>query len=195
MSDTATSIPQKRIHEIVRRSEETTTFSTASGESTFALLGETSFATFGATARAPIDIDRLYEAAPGSTSQMIRALELLKQVIHFLSEAKKSENVMDIDRHVQSVQLTLPKLFACRSIGDGFGVIINSLHFAFLNLQGMLLSSDQLNVVWRILRELRVRPVMSLEQGVLLTEELEACGLEIDAPDLGNLIDSPEEAG
>ena len=84
MNDTAINIPQKRIHEIVRQSEETTTLPISSDESTFAAASGISFDTVGATARASIDIDRLYEAAPGSTSQMIRALELLKQSIDSL---------------------------------------------------------------------------------------------------------------
>jgi hypothetical protein len=95
---------------------------------------------------------------------------------------------------VQRMQLALPNLFACRTIGDGFAIIINSLHFAFANLRGTPLSSDQLNVVWRILRELRARPVMSLDQGIQRVEELEKCGLQVDPPDVGNLLEGTEFA-
>lgn len=195
MSDTGTSIPQIRLNEPIRRSEETATRTINSDEQTFSSVGGISFETVGATALAPvIEIDRLYEAPPGSTSQIVRALELLKQAIDFFSEAKKSDNPMDSDRFVQRAQLALPNLFACRSIGDGFGVIINSLHFAFTNLRGTPLTSDQLSVIWRILRELRVRPIMSLEQGIQQAEELEKCGLIVDPPDLGDLLEGRESA-
>jgi hypothetical protein len=195
MSDTGTNITQIRVNEPVRQFEETATRTINSDESTFSSASGISFETVGATALAPvIDIERLYETLPGSTSQIVRALELLKQAIDFLSEARKSENPMDSDRYVQRAQLALPKLFACRSIGDGFGVIINSLYFAFTNLHGTPLTSDQLNVVWRILRELRTRPVMSLEQGIQHAEELENCGLEVNPPDLGDLLEGYESA-
>jgi hypothetical protein len=36
--------------------------------------------------------------------------------------------------------------------------------------------------------DLRARPAMSLEQGIQRLEELENCGLEVDAPDVGNLL-------
>jgi hypothetical protein len=193
MSDTATSIPKTRVNEIVRNSAETVTRTISADKSTFAAVSGIAFETVAGTALAPvIDIDRLYEAPPGSTSQIVRALELLKQAIDLLSEARKAKNPMDFDRFVQGVQLVLPKLFACRSIGDGFGVIVNSLYFALINLHGSPLNSDQLNVVWRILRELRTRPAMSLEQGIQHAEELENYGLEVDPRDLGDLLEDHE---
>ena len=195
MSDTGTIITQIRVNE-PRQFEETMTGpNTHESISATGGIYEIFGATVGATALAPvIDIERLWEAAPGSTSQMVRALELLKQAIDYLSEANTSENPMDSDRYMQRVQLTLPKLFACRSIGDGFGVIINSLHFAFANRQGTPLTSDQLNVMWRTLRELRTRPAMSLEQGTQHVEELENCGLEVDPSDLGDFLEGHQLA-
>jgi hypothetical protein len=149
--------------------------------------------TRGANALAPaIEIDRLYEAVPGTISQIVSALELLKQASDNLAAAQKADSAMEADRFVQRVQLALPKLFACRSIGDGFGVIINSIHFAFTNLHGTPLSRGQLNVVWRVLRELRTRPAMPVEQGIQLAGELEAQGLEVDPPDLAELLEKSE---
>jgi hypothetical protein len=150
------------------------------------------FLTQGATALAPIDIDRLYDAAPGASSQIVRVLDLLKQASDLLETARKSDNPLDADRCVQRVQLLLPKLFAYRGLGDGYGVIINSLHFGLANLQGTPLTSDQRNAVWRILRELRNKPAMTLEQGVQRVEEFEACGLGVDPPDVGVLLEESE---
>jgi len=149
----------------------------------------------GATALAPvIEIDRLYEAVPGTTSHLIRALELLKQASENLAAALKCEDIIEADRFVQRVQQALPKLFACRSIGDGFGAIINALHFAFTNLHGTPLTTDQLNTMLRVLRELRARPVMSLEQGVQRIEELEERGLHVDPPEIGELLEEPHSS-
>jgi hypothetical protein len=195
MSDTETSTPKVRLSDPRRLSDETGTPAINRTESTQTPHREIAVETRGATALAKvIEIDRLYEVSPGTSSQIVRALELLKQASDNLAEAQKSENPMEADRFVQRVQLVLPKLFAYRSIGDGFGVIINSLHSAFTNLRGTPLNPEQLNVVWRVLRELRTRPVMPLEQGIQRVEELEERGLEVDLPDLGDLLEEPESA-
>ncbi len=173
MSDTDTNIPK------VPKSpawilDETNTPSLSRPQQTPSSVPEIASVTRGATALAPvIGIDRLYDAVPGTSSTMVRALELLKQASDDLVTARKTENPMDASRLVPRVQLILPKLFACRSIGDGFGVVINSVHFAFTNLRGTPLTPNQLNAVWRVLRELRDRPAMSLEQGIQRVEELE----------------------
>jgi len=195
MSETAINIPKVQRHAPPQSPDETGTPTTNRSESTPSAVRGIVVETHGATAIAPvIEIDRLYEAPPGTSSQIVRALELLKQAIDFLAEAQKSNTPMEADRFVQRAQLTLPKLFAYRSIGDGFGVIINSLHFAFTNLRGTPLTPDQLNAVWRVLRELRARPVLPLEQGIQRVEELEECGLEVDPPDLGDLLEDAESA-
>jgi hypothetical protein len=189
MSDTETSIPKTSSDKPVQHLDETATLAINRDESTLSPVRGTAFKTQGATALAPvIQIDRLYDTAPGSTSQIVAALELLKQADDNLAEARKSDNPVEADRFVQHVQISLPKLFAYRSIGDGFGVIINAVHFAFANLSGKPLTSVQLNVIWRVLRELRARPALSLEQGIQRVEELEGCGLEVDPSDLGDLL-------
>ena len=153
------------------------------------ILGTASL-TSGANALAPVvDIDRLWEVPPSGRAHIARALELLKEASDYLSEAQRQDDTLRADRYVQRLQLTLPKLFACRSVGDGFGVIVNSLHFAFVNLHGKPLTGDQINVVWRVLRELRLRPVMPLERGIQQVEELEQHGLEVDPPDIGDLLE------
>jgi hypothetical protein len=193
MNDTTTTLPRVRLDDLAQRLDETSTLEMKRDESTYSPVREISFETIGATALAQvIDIERLWEAPPGTTSQIVRALELLKQAIDFLADARKSDNPMDSDRFVQRAQLTLPKLFACRSIGDGFGVIVNSLHFAFVNAHGTPLTPDQLNVAWRVLRELRTHPVMSLEQGIQYAEDIENCGLVVDPPELGSLLEGYE---
>jgi len=194
MSETQISIAKKlRLSDPRRLPDETATLAVGRTELTPTSDGEISVETQGATLRV-IEIDRLYEAPPGTPSQIVRALELLKQVSDNLEDAKRASNRMEADRFVQRVQLALPKLFAYRSIGDGFGVIINSLHFAFTNLRGTPLTAEQLNVVWRVLRELRMRPVMPLEQGIQRIEEFEEHGLEVDPADLGDLLEDRESS-
>src|SRR6266851_9777585 len=130
MSDTGITNPRIRLNDPHGLRDDTRTTAASHTESTALPVREIALETRGAHALAPvIDIDRLYEAAPRTSSQIVNALELLKQASDNLAEANRSDNPMEADRFVQRVQSALPKLFAYRSIGDGFGVIVNSLHF------------------------------------------------------------------
>jgi len=195
MSDTDVHEPKVRLNDRFRPPDVTGAPAAGRAGSTPALARGVAVEIRGTTALARvIEIDRLYEAVPGTTSQLVRALELLKQACDNLAAAQQSVDPIEMDRSVQRAQVLLPKLFACRSIGDGFGVIINALHFAFANLRGTPLTPDQLNIVWRVLKELRARPVMSLEQGIQRVEELEARGLDVDPRDIGDLLENPSTA-
>ncbi len=150
--------------------------------------------TVGTNALAPmINIDRLYEAPAGTGSQMVRALELLAESATLLDQARLEANLNAIgaDRLVQRVQSLLDQLFLCRGIGDGFGLIVNSLHFAFINLQGMPLTPTQLNSAWRCLKQLRARPALAFDQGLHYVAELEDAGFEVDPSFLADILESP----
>jgi hypothetical protein len=195
MSDTSTNIPVIKLKEQSLPSDTTTILT--SERSIISSFSGDEFLTRGATALAPIPIDRLYEGVRGTSSQILYALELLKELCENLAAALRSDDPIEADSFVQRVQLALPNLFSCRSIGDGFGLLVNSLYFALVNLQGTPLTKDQINVIWRAMRELRSRPVMLLDQAIRYAEEFEMQGLEVDPPDLGNvaeLFESTENA-
>src|SRR5882724_2648532 len=105
MSDTDTKIPKVDSIEPVWLPDETRTpgvrlESTPAPKSTIVLR------TRGATALAPvIDIDRLYEAVPGTSSKIVSALELLKQASDNLAAAQRCDSAMEADRFVQRAQL------------------------------------------------------------------------------------------
>jgi hypothetical protein len=142
---------------------------------------------------AVIEIDKLYDAPAGSMSQMAKALELLVRTSSYLEEARRTDDAIEADRIVQRAQLLIPRLFACRTIGDGFGVIINAIYFAFINQRGKPLSAKQVGAVVRVLKELRVRPGMTLEQGIDRVEELDDVGLEVSPSVLGEILDQIED--
>jgi hypothetical protein len=124
----------------------------------------------------------------------VRALELLQDACTEMTKAKNCDNSADADRCVQRVQALLPRLFACRSISDGFGIVIVSLHFSFLNLRGQGLSRDQVLLVWRLLKELRQSPILAPDQGVERSELLESVGLRIDPPDIDDMLSNAQIA-
>jgi hypothetical protein len=193
MSDTETSVSVPRKSNILVFHDETAT-PTAGPDKSTQSSGLTRLAqTRGTNALVvSMDIARLYDAPVGDSSNIVRAIELLKEVAEHFSDARKANDLIDTDRSLQRAQKALPKLFALRSIGDGFGVIVNSLYVAFTNLHGKAMNKAQIEVAWRVVRDLRNRLALSLEQGIQLVEELEESGLEVDPPELAGLLDDSE---
>jgi hypothetical protein len=152
--------------------------------------------TVGSLALAPvIEIDKLYSAPEESKSQLITALGLLADSVELLAQARiaaQKSRLMDADRYTQRFEAILPALFRCRKIGDGYAVVINSLHFAAINKRGEPLNLNQLTTAWRILRELRNKPFVEFEQALEYVEEFEACGLRVDPPIVSELLEHLE---
>jgi hypothetical protein len=196
MSDTQiTSVSVTPKNNVLAFQDETATPTASPDKSTPALGLAGLSQTHGVNALVvPIDTARLYDAPVGDTSNIVRALELLKRVSDYFAEARKASSLIDADRSLQRAQKLLPQLFALRSIGDGFGVIVNSLYVAFANLHGKPMNKAQIEVVWRVVRDLRTRPALTLEQGIHVVEELEESGLEVDPPELAALLEDSKSA-
>ena len=149
-----------------------------------------------ATAAAIIEIDKLYPEEAGVSSDILTVLTLLSEAGQILEEARTASRRKDLvtsDRYVQRFQALLPRLFASRGVGDGYAVVINSLHFAFVALRGKPVSFEQLTTIWRVLRELRNRPFIPFEQALDSATELENAGLQIDPPIIGQLVGDTDD--
>jgi len=149
-----------------------------------------------AQAAALIEIDQLYPATETGRPDVFKALQLLADGISALERARvaaRNNDPITADRFVLRFQLMLPGLFSCRKVGDGYALIVNSLHFAFINQHGMPLTPDQMTAVWRILRELRTRPFLSFDQGLVYVTELDSHGLQVDPQILSELVTDPSD--
>jgi hypothetical protein len=147
----------------------------------------------GSTALAPIPIDVLYPATENNRRDLIQALRLLQQAGAALERARdalRSDDVMQSDHYVNSVQQLLPELFRCRTIGDGFAGIINALEIAFVNQAGEPFAEKQIVATLRSLKELRSRPFIPFESAQHTIEELENAGLRVDPATLGDFLDA-----
>ncbi len=150
----------------------------------------------GATALAPISIDILYSATDGNRSDLIKALGLLAQAISTLERARDAlvaNDLLQSDHFVHTVELLLPDLFRCRSIGDGYAAIINALEIARVNSNGQPLTASQVVVFLRALKELRTHPFVSFDAAQQTIEEFEQAGLCVDPVSLGELLDDEEQ--
>jgi hypothetical protein len=151
----------------------------------------------GSAALAPtIEIDKLYPADKNYVSDLIAALSLLADAIGLLDKARVSarkKEAIPADRYWQRFQKLLPNLFMHRKIGDGYGAVINALHFACINQHGAPLSFEQLTTVWRVVKELRSAPVTPFEQALKYVQELEDSRLQVYPATISELIEEPED--
>jgi hypothetical protein len=127
-----------------------------------------------------------------------QVLTLLSSAIAASKEAiefeKKGENIR-ADEKMLYVQALLGDLFAQRSIGDGFSVVVGALTFAFVNKEGMPFDGPQLFAVLRTLNSIRTAPFCSTEAAIPITEVLEDAGLCVDPAPLSDLLEDAQEAG
>src|SRR5258707_810774 len=104
----------------------------------------------GSGTSTPIDIDVLYRAREARSSHFSSALELLARASGILDSARQAVhegNPLESDNQFLQFQALLPKLFECRTIGEGFANIINAIQIGIANLNGQPLDAVQLNAV------------------------------------------------
>ena len=91
------------------------------------------------------------------------------------------------------MQGLLPELFCCRSLGDGFGIVVNGLMCAFQNLAGIPLRRDQAEKVRQTLIKLRSEPFLRADDAVQTIDVLEEVGLVLEPAEFNYLADILDE--
>lgn len=139
----------------------------------------------GSTVLAPIPIDTLYSAVETEgtkPSDLFKALQLLADAISSVTTARdllRQNDLLESDKYIQGLQGTLPELFRCRNIGDGFGAIVNAIEISFVNQNGKPFEEKQINLLLRILKQLRSAPFISFDSAQNLITELESLGFDV----------------
>ena len=119
----------------------------------------------------------LYPARHAFSPEHITALRLLRLAVGRCRRAIDAQNdPMSADIEIQKVQMLLPKLFCCRSLGDGFGTVINALIYVFANARGNSFTSDQIRILARVFQGLRDKPFLTTAEADDAVEELESGG-------------------
>jgi len=143
-----------------------------------------------------LSIDDLFGQLPEmSVGTLSSALRLLDEAV---SHSQIAVDVFDsdpitADDEMQRVQALLPELFCCRTIGDGFGALVNSIQYAPSNQKGLPLSGTQIAKLRGAFKKLRETPFISFEEAVDLAMAFEDSGLVIDPPALSDLADAPAD--
>lgn len=156
------------------------------GMAVFRLLTEPSATT------TPTSVEALYPAPETSRSPFIVALRLLGDAAGHATVAMHLADDGDLlaaDDAVQQVQALLPELFCLRSIGDGYGAVVNALIIIFDNQAGRPLAMEQLRAVRAALHTLRSRPRLSIDAAVDAVLDLEKAGLDVNPRQHGAISD------
>lgn len=128
----------------------------------------------------PISIEMLYQAREAGSTSFNRALELLESACEALTEARDAADAGDhvaLASELMRFENMLQPLFECRSIGEGFANVINTIHMAIANLQGEPLNDAQVTVLWRVMREVASAPFFNFPESLALVRQLKKVGL------------------
>jgi hypothetical protein len=118
----------------------------------------------------------LYPARQAFSPEHITALRLLKLAIGRCQRAMDAhpDDLMTADTEIQKIQMSLPELFCCRALGDGFGTIVNALICALQNTDGNALERNQIRILDKVFKELRDKPFLSATEADDTVELLES---------------------
>jgi hypothetical protein len=120
----------------------------------------------------------LYPARQAFSPEHITALGLLRLAIGRCQRAINAHpgDLMAADIEIQKIQMSLPELFCCRALGDGFGTSVNALICAFQNTEGNTLDQNQIRILEKVFKELRDKPFLSATEADDVVELLESSG-------------------
>jgi hypothetical protein len=157
--------------------------------------------TFGRSSRNLYWTD-LYSEEFGRSALVIRAQTLLAKGQQFLSTALdyiRDDDAVRADYEITLFQGTIPELFCCNSIGEGFATIVLALRWALKNRRGDPLTSDQLVAVLNCVSRLNRELFIAYDTALDLVDDLEKAGLNTDisiaAPLARLLIEDTDEIG
>lgn len=143
-----------------------------------------------------IDIETLYSGAESVSSDLQAAMKLLKESLHYFDEADEAyqaEDIVAMDDAMQHFQGLLPEIFCCRTLGDGFGALINALHYSLFNLKGVPPSKEQIDTMRHCVETARNEPFIAYDTAVEMVDRLEKANLSVDPPEMGALLDMMDE--
>lgn len=146
--------------------------------------------------RRRITTEELYSQFENVSPELSSAIRLLSVSLQHIDEAllahRKNDDIA-ADDAVQKVQALLPELFCCRSLGDGYGIVVNALMCGFQNLAGIPLSREQTEKIRHTLVKLRSEPFLREDEAVKAVTALEEVGLVIEPAEFEYLAEMLDE--
>lgn len=146
------------------------------------------------TSKKQISLEALYPGKEEHSSLIFwSAIKNLQKAIGYLTDAINAEKIrehMSADDAILHFTQLLPKLFCSRSLGDGFGIIVNSIMIAIENRKGDPLEPEQILAIKRCVEKLKRQPFLAAEEAIKEVISLEEKGLNTDLAELSFVADS-----
>jgi hypothetical protein len=137
-------------------------------------------------------IEELFTETEGLPPELPNARRMLASCIRNVKDALTSIREGDIvlsDDKIAHVIVSFPELFCCRTLGDGFGMVINALQGAIENKRGAPLDIAQLQSILRALEKIHSEPFLKSSSAVDAISALEESGLNPEPPAYEYLLD------
>lgn len=128
-----------------------------------------------------IETKQLYPLSHELRPELATSFSLLAEGLEYINDAINAQNEGDLissDDFIHRLQALLPELFCCRSIGDGFGAIINAIYHSLTNMKGIALNIPQLEAIKRGLRRISTEPFLEFGEAVDEIIHLQDVGFE-----------------
>ena len=87
---------------------------------------------------------------------------------------------MEADYEITHFQGSIPELFCCKSLSEGFATIVVALGSSLRNRRGNILTREQLLAVVSCVARLNQELFLKYETALALIDELEDAGLNTD---------------
>jgi hypothetical protein len=148
------------------------------------------------TPRPLISMKALYPDVEGlAPPYAATAIRILGKALSHLQDAIDAAKIDDwfaSDNKVMIFENLLPELFCCRKLGDGFGAVINAVHFALKNRDDESLTIDQISAISGLMERVHQRPFLSFGEAVDQINALRKKGLNPRPTALDKLADITE---
>lgn len=133
----------------------------------------------------------LYIDAEVLSPTLVRGLGLLEEAAVLVGQsiqAVEGDPFLS-DMHTQKLRPILRRLFICRSIGDGFGAIVDALISGLDNNRGLPLDRRRLSAILNALLTLQREPFLTFTSAIKVIEEIESVGFSTEPPGFEHLAD------
>jgi hypothetical protein len=143
-----------------------------------------------------ITIEELYPSSEAAAPELNAALRLLANGLDCVNkafEATKKGHAIEGDDAIQRLQALLPELFNCRTLGDGYGAIINALLGSLENMHGVPLNEGQIMAIREVLGRVRSEPFLEFNSALDEIDKLEQANFVVVPPGFEELTDWLDE--
>jgi hypothetical protein len=135
--------------------------------------------------------NELYPFSDVNDAVLFQALEMLGECVEVLESAQRIDPTTDyigFDEQMMKARSSLRDLFDLRSIGDGFGSVVNAILWSLKNKDTETLNRKQLSIILESLKELKRKPLMHFDTAMSVVDQLEEADLVVEPPILDTLI-------